>query len=61
MVSRPNIATYNVRTQLKDIYVPEAKRRETTLLWDMIRIGEVRKREEGCTNLERGQTTAKHE
>ena len=55
-VSILNIATYNVRTQLRDeqIQEHEDKRRETRLAWDVTVIGEVRRRQECFTTLQSG-------
>ena len=54
-VNRLNIATNNVRTLLKDERVQEPEElMEARLLWDVIRIGEARKREECFTTLQRG-------
>ena len=55
-VSRLKIATYKVRPLLRDEHIQELKEelRETRLEWDVIGIGEVRRREECFTTLQNG-------
>ena len=55
-VSRQKIATYNVRTLLRDEHIQELEEdlRETRLVWDVIGIGEVRRREERFNTLQSG-------
>ena len=50
------IATYNVRTLLKDEHVQELEEelKENSMKWDVIRLGEVRRKEESFTTLQRG-------
>ena len=54
---RPKIATYNVRTLLKDEYVQELEEelKENNMKWDVIGLGEVRRKEESFTTLHSGQ------
>ena len=54
-VNRVKIMTYNVRILLRDEHIQELEEvRETWLAWDVIGIGEVRKREEYFTTLQNG-------
>ena len=50
------IATYNVRTLSKDEHVQELKEelKETNIKWDVIGLGEIRRKEEGFTTLQSG-------
>jgi len=50
-VGRLNIATYGVNTLLRDEHIQqlEDEFRETRLVWDVIRIEEVRRQEEYFT------------
>ena len=56
MVNRLTIATYNVRTLLRDGHIQELEEelREIRLIWDVFGIGEVRRREECFTTLQSG-------
>ena len=50
-----NIATYNVRTLLKDERARTGRRTErNNMKWDVIGLGEVRRKEESFTTLQRG-------
>ena len=53
---RLKIATYNVRTLLKDEHVQELEEelKENNMKWDVIGLGEVRRKEEGFTTLQSG-------
>ena len=53
---RLNIATYNVRTLLKDEHVQELEDelKENNMKWDVIGLGEVRRKEESFTTLQSG-------
>ena len=53
---RPKIATYNVITLLKDEHVQELEDelKENNMKWDVIGLGEVRRKEESFTTLESG-------
>ena len=57
---RLKIATYNVRTLLKDEYVQELEDeledelKENNMKWDVIGLGEVRRKEESFTTLQSG-------
>ena len=53
---RLNIATYNVRTLLKDEHVQEREDelKENNMKWDVIGLGEVRRKEESFTTLQSG-------
>ena len=53
---RLKIATYNVRTLLKDEHVQELEDelKENNMKWDVIGLGEVRRREESFTTLQSG-------
>ena len=56
-VNRLKIATYNVRTLLRDEHThmnTKKNERKTRLVWDVIGIREVRRREEGFTTLQSG-------
>ena len=50
-VNRTKIATYNVKSLLRDEHIKEfeEERKETGLVWDVIGIGEVRRPEECFT------------
>ena len=50
------IATYNVRTLLKDEHVQELEDelKENNMKWDVIGLGEVRRKEESFTTLQSG-------
>ena len=50
------IATYNVRTLSKDEHVQELEEelKETNIKWDVIGLGEIRRKEEGFTSLQSG-------
>ena len=50
------IATYNVRTLSKDEHVQELEDElmETNIKWDVIGLGEIRRKEEGFTTLQSG-------
>ena len=52
---RLKIATYNVRTLLKDEHVQEQEDelKENNMKWDVIGLGEVRRKEESFTTLQR--------
>ena len=55
MVSRLKMATYDVRTLLRDKHVKELEEfMEVRLMWDVIGSGEVRRREECFTTLQSG-------
>ena len=58
-VNRLKIATYNVRTLLRDEHIQELEEelRETRLVWDVIGISEVRRPEECFTTLQSGPPT----
>ena len=53
---RLKIATYNVRTLLKDEHLPELEEelKENNMKWDVIGLGEVRRKEESFTTLQSG-------
>ena len=53
---RLKIATYNVRTLLKDEHVQELEEelKENNMKWDVIGLGEVRRKEESFTTLQSG-------
>ena len=53
---RLNIATYNVRTLLKDEQVQELEeeQKENNMKWDVIGLGEVRRKEKNFTTLQSG-------
>ena len=53
---RLKIATYNVRTLLKDEHVQELEEelKENNMKWDVIGLGEVRRKEETCTSVQSG-------
>ena len=53
---RLKIATYNVRTLLKDEHVQELEDelKENNIKWDVIGLGEVRRKEESFTTLQSG-------
>ncbi len=55
-VSRLKIATYNIRTLLRDEHIQELDEelRKTRLVWDVIGISEVRRPEEYFTTLQSG-------
>ena len=55
-VSRLDIATYNVTTLLTDKHIQELEEelKKTRLVWDVIGIGEVRRRQECFTILQSG-------
>ena len=55
-VGRLKIETYNVSTLLRDKHIQELEeeRRETRLVWDVIGISEVRRREECFNTLKSG-------
>lgn len=55
-ITRLKIATYNVRTLLKDeqIHELEQELQDNKLVWDVIGIGEVRRKEESFTTLQSG-------
>ena len=56
MVNRLKIATYNVTTLPRDEHTQELgeERRKTRLLWDVIGIRELRRREEDFATLQSG-------
>ena len=56
MGERTKIATYNVRTLLKDEHVQELEEelKENNMKWDLIGLGEVRRKEESFTTLQSG-------
>ena len=66
-ISRLKIATYSVRTLLRDDHIQELEEElmETKLVWNVIGISEVRRPYECFTTLQSGhllrQTTAKQE
>ena len=53
---RLKIATYNVRSLLKDEYVQELEEelKENNMNWDVIGLGEVRRKEKSFTTLQSG-------
>ena len=53
---RLNIATYNVRTLLKDEHVRELEEelKENNMKWDVIGLGEVRRKDESFTTRQSG-------
>jgi len=55
-ISKLKIATYNIRTRLRDEHMQklEEELMETRLVWDVIGIGEVRRQEKCFTNLQSG-------
>ena len=57
MASRLKIATYNIKTLLRDEHIQELEDelRETGLVWGVIGIGEVRRAEERFTTLQGGR------
>ena len=60
-VSRLKIATYNVRTLLRDEHTQELEEElgEFRLVWDVFRIGEVRRRRGSFTSLQNGHLHSK--
>ena len=53
---RLKIATYSVRTLIQDehVQVLEDELKESNMKWDVIGLGEVRRKEESCTTLQSG-------